>query len=156
MRSPPHPEVAYNRASIQLCNSEACSLISHRCLQLRNEEYIHTRRAITYKLFCPDTDTNRTKIHIPAAIFRLRTGHCRFHSHLHEIGLHPDDRCDTCGILETVEHFLMLCSKYAEARHTLQRSIQHLSIDFDWITLLNNTKTIPFVIAFLQQAGRAL
>ena len=28
MRSPTHPEVAYNRASIQFCYSEACSLIS--------------------------------------------------------------------------------------------------------------------------------
>ena len=48
------------------------------------------------------------------------------------------------------------CGKYAKVRLTLQRSIQHLGINFDWITLLNNTRTIPFVIAFLQQTGRAL
>jgi len=156
MRSPTHPEVAYNSAVIQLCYSEACSLISHHCLQLWNDEYIHTRRAITYKLFCPVMDTNRTKMHIPATIFRLRAGYCRLHSHLYKISLHPDGLCDTCGIPETVEHFLIQCSNYAEVRHTLQRSIQHLDINFDWITLLKNTRTIPSVIAFLQQTGRAL
>jgi len=35
MRSPTHPEVAYNRASIQLLYSEVCSLLP---LQLWNEE----------------------------------------------------------------------------------------------------------------------
>jgi len=144
MRSPTHPDVAYNRASTQHCYSEACSLMSHHRLHLWNEEYVHTCRALTYKLFCPPIDTNRTKIPIPAAIF---------HSHLHIIGLHPDGLCDTCGIPETVEHFLMQCSNYVEARHTLQRSIQRLNMNFDWITLLKNTRTIPFVIAFLQQTG---
>jgi len=64
--------------------------------------------------------------------------------------------CATCGIPETVDHFITQCSKYAEARHTLQQSIQHLDINFDWIALVKNTRTIPFVIAFLQQTGRAL
>jgi len=73
------------------------------------------------------------------------------HSHLHKIGLHPDGLCDTCGIPETVEPFLMQCRKYAEARHALQRPIQHLNINFDWITFLKNTRTFSFVIAFLNK-----
>jgi len=126
------------------------------CLLLWNKEYIHTRRARTSKLFCPVTDTNRTHMHTLATMFRFRAGHCRLHSHLHKIGLHPNGLCDTCGIPETVEHFIRQCGKHAEARHTLQRFIQHLDINFDWITLLRNTRTIPFLIAFLQQTGRAL
>ena len=117
MRSPTHPEVAYHIASIQLCYSEACSLVSHHCLQLWSEEYIHTSGAITYKLFCPDIDTAQTKIHIPATIFRLHTAHCRLHSHLHKIGLHHDGLCETCDIPEAVEHFIIQCGKYAGARH---------------------------------------
>jgi len=115
--------------------TEACSLISHHCLQLWNEEYIQTSRQYSnhlgYKLFCPDIDTTQTKIPITTAIFLLGTGHCRLHSHLHKIRLHPDGLCDTCDIPETVEHFLMQSGKYAEARHKLQRSIQNLNINFD-------------------------
>ena len=64
--------------------------------------------------------------------------------------------CDTCGIPETVEHFVMHCSKNTEAWHTPWWSIQRLDINSDWITLLKNTITIPFIIAFLQQTGRTL
>ena len=49
----------------------------------------------------------------------ITMGHCRRHFHLPRIVLHPNGLCDTCDIPETVEHFLMQCGKYAEARRKL-------------------------------------
>jgi len=128
MHSPVHPEVDSDIARIQMRYSEVCSLISHHCLQLLNEQYINTSRAITYKLFCPDIDTGQTKIPVTTVIFRLPTGHFTLHSHLHKIDLQAHGLCDTWDIQETVEHFLMQSGKYAEARYELQRSIRTTKI----------------------------
>jgi len=42
-------------------------------------------------------------------ITRLRLGKCCLNKYLHQINKHEDGRCDTCGVPETIEHFLLHC-----------------------------------------------
>ena len=43
-------------------------------------------------------------------ITRLRLGKCRLNKYLHDIGKHADGLCDSCGVPETIEHYLLYCN----------------------------------------------
>lgn len=41
----------------------------------------------------------------------LHTGHCRIIHHLHRLGLHESGPCAECGVSETLDHFVLYCTK---------------------------------------------
>ena len=51
------------------------------------------------------------------AITRLRLGRPALNFYLHRIGVRDSTLCDLCGVDETVEHFIMDCTKYSILPH---------------------------------------
>lgn len=49
-------------------------------------------------------------------LFRLFSGHFPVNSYLHRINKHPDGNCDRCLVPDTIEHFLLKCSRYNVSR----------------------------------------
>lgn len=70
-------------------------------------------------------DKNR---HKETIITRLRLGKCFLNAYLHEIDRHPSGLCDHCQVPETVQHFLIDCSK-APALSTPNITIQQALSD---------------------------
>jgi ribonuclease HI len=54
-----------------------------------------------------------------ALLSQLRTGKCRLNSYLSKIGAVPSPNCDSCGVPETVEHYLLHCRRWSIQRTLL-------------------------------------
>lgn len=61
-------------------------------------------------------------------ISRLRLGHTRLNSTLHLMGKHPTALCECGQGIETVEHVLIHCQKYATEREIFRRTSQQIEI----------------------------
>jgi len=89
-------------------------------------------------------------------LLRLCTGHCRFNSHLHRLGLHPTSNCEQCQVPETVAHFLFVCTTYHSERIKLKRTMESLNIDFILLSVLSDDQAAMHVEEFLRISGRQI
>jgi hypothetical protein len=90
------------------------------------------------------------------AITRLRFGHSLLNGSLNRMGLHSDGLCNTCGVAETVEHFLMDCIDYQNLQFTL---VDKLLGNGDTVSITNVlTKEYMFdcVWKYVLASGRVL
>jgi ribonuclease HI len=69
-------------------------------------------------------------------ITRLRLGKCRLNYYLHKIGKHPDGKCSTCNVPETIEHYLLYCKN--EVTEQVKKVCIQLDIQPQLHTILNN------------------
>ena len=81
--------------------------------------------------------------------------HFQLIGHLHKLRLHLNSFCDTCGTLETVEHFLIR-SKFNKQRTELKSNIRALQINFDWITLLQTIRAQRYILTYIKQTGQPI
>lgn len=66
---------------------------------------------------------------------QLRTGHIGLRGFLSRIKVGPSARCKSCGVPETVTHYLLHCTRFTTRRHTLRSRLKgSVSIS----NLLNN------------------
>lgn len=82
-------------------------------------------------------------------ISRLRLGHTRLNSTLHLMGKHPTALCECGQGIETVEHVLIHCQKYATEREIFRRTSQQIEIK----QILSQTGNYNSLIVFLKETG---
>jgi ribonuclease HI len=61
---------------------------------------------------------------------RLRIGHTGLNAYLHRFGLHWSPLCN-CGLMETVEHYLLECILTDNHRRELRRSLAAIDVQFN-------------------------
>ena len=103
-------------------------------------------------------------------ISQLRLGYNRLNSYSFNIGISDTDKCK-CGEKETVEHFLLQCPLYSDAREELRRemwrqtgcldltlgTILHREQDEQTNTPKQDTKTCYVLLAkYISQTARFL
>ena len=71
---------------------------------------------------------------VEVALTRLRVGHVGLASYLFRFGMRDTPLC-ACGERETVQHFIMECQKYNQARNRMMHDINKLNINQGEITL---------------------
>jgi len=78
---------------------------------------------------------------------RLRLGSAALNVHLSKIGVHHTEMCESCDEPETVEHYLLHCSKYSAHRQKMLQNLQKIHWEANLGTrrptlriLLNNRK----------------
>src|SRR5437762_8196726 len=65
-----------------------------------------------------------TKRNDVALLARLRTGHCLVNQYLHPFEIKDSPLCSCeSGAIETVNHYLINCSKYDQQRSKLMRRV---------------------------------
>lgn len=87
---------------------------------------------------------------------RLRLGSGIFlKEFLWKIGKHVNGKCEVCGVVDDVEHFLLFCGKYKLQRDELKIKMQELGFGQYGIEELLGGKDPPLdeVIEFVRQAG---
>jgi ribonuclease HI len=84
------------------------------------------------------TDPNRRK---EVQITRLRLGVCQLKHYLKIQKNHPTGLCSTCGVPETIEHYLMYCRE-SQIFSKLQELCSSLKVPFNLQTILNNKTTL--------------
>ena len=72
---------------------------------------------------------------IETALCRLRLGHAGVNEHLARFNLAETDLCD-CGIIETIEHFLLDCTLFGNERDILKTSLDRIKVPVNLINLL--------------------
>ncbi|GAA6045055.1 hypothetical protein JCM8097_004349, partial [Rhodosporidiobolus ruineniae] len=68
-------------------------------------------------------------------------------------GVHVDGECESCGDLETREHYLYHCPTYAQQRATLLSALPTPSLP-PLSTLLSSTAFLPSLLTFLNTSDR--
>jgi ribonuclease HI len=87
------------------------------------------------------TDPNRKK---EVALTRLRLGVCKLNYYLHIQRNHDTGLCRTCGVPETIKHYLMSC-RGCKIKEVLQTTCIKLNIPFQLDSLLSNTITLNII-----------
>lgn len=77
-------------------------------------------------------------------ITRLRLGACCLNTHLQKIGCHPDGLCDSCKVPDTIEHFILSCTKTNIATN-LQNKCAKLNVGFNIINCLSRPDLIDCI-----------
>jgi len=59
---------------------------------------------------------------------RLRLGHVGLAAYLHRFSMVDSPKCSFCGVDETLEHYLLVCSRYRRERRMLVAALQVLDV----------------------------
>lgn len=99
---------------------------------------------------------------IETALTRLRIGHAGVNQHLHRFKMRDSPMCDSCGIPETINHFIMECPEYLAERDIMRNLFESLDVVFSIKNVLmfgeysGNTLRLLMssVVKFLKSTGR--
>jgi len=87
-------------------------------------------------------------------ITRLRLGKCFLNHYLFKIGRHPTGLCITCGVPETVEHYIIHCKNQARLRAALTNIIAQTVLTLN--AVLNNTNCQKQIYNYITQQQQKL
>src|SRR5206468_7966540 len=87
------------------------------------------------------TDPNRRK---EVSLTRLRLVVCKLNNYLKQQKNHPTGLCSTCGVPETIEHYLMYC-RGSNIFSVLQKACIQLKTPFDIKSALNNKAILNLI-----------
>lgn len=76
---------------------------------------------------------------VETALAKLRLGHVGINKHLNRFNLRDDDKC-SCGVTESIEHFLFQCPIFATARTELYHTLSKLNVEVNIRNLLGGGK----------------
>ena len=122
------------------------SLVDIHVLNTWQKEYDSNKAGTFYKTLEPRVGKTvkfgaRTR-RKDVVITRLRVGRCGLNHYLHKIGKASSPLCTHCKVDETVEHFIMHCTKYAIHKHISEHTgthtytLQHILTQQDLIDIL--------------------
>jgi len=95
--------------------------------------------------------TDLPKIH-STILFQLRTGHIALNNHLHRIQQLDTPNCSCCSHRETVQHFLLQCSRYDRPRRALEQAVGHTNMTLN--VLLTTRKLLPALMNYINATKR--
>ena len=87
-----------------------------------------------------------------AKIVQLWTGHCGLNGYLHRFRIKESPLCECGCSKETVEHFLMECRRFKDARSELRRNVGTRKMRVD--RLLGDPKTIKYTAEYIKATSR--
>lgn len=93
---------------------------------------------------------------------RMRIGHVGVNCHLQRFNMTEESNCDLCNRPDTLEHFLLLCRKFAVQRQTMLTKLSTLHVDLNLKNLLlggdfeegTQRKIHGILMSFVSQSGR--
>ena len=83
-------------------------------------------------------------------IHRIRTGVIRLAKFLFDIGKHPNGLCETCKVIEDLNHYIFHCSKYTQQRANLLLQISPLTLQ----NILNSDGGIKNLLLYVKATGQ--
>jgi len=85
-------------------------------------------------------------------VVQLRTQKITLNGFLHKIGQHDTGLCDSCNMVEDINHFLFFCSKFIPHRDALKASLGRCSNSLQY--LLSTPKGIRHTLIFVHNTRR--
>lgn len=87
-----------------------------------------------------------------AVLTQLRTGHVALNHYLHRINAIDSPLCLRCGEPETVDHYLLRCSRFLAPRQALRGRLKGQVLSTR--SLLGLRKNLSTLMAFIEHTGR--
>lgn len=84
-------------------------------------------------------------------INRLRLFACGLNAYLFKIGVKDSNLCETCRVPETVEHFILYCTKHQDLHNNLNNLVKGLMLPFNLQSVLNNNITIKHLVSYISK-----
>jgi len=81
---------------------------------------------------------------------RFRLGKCRLNYYLHQMSLHQTGNCDFCGLPETIEHYLIECTRNNISQTVKKVCVEH-KLQFDLRTILCSATVIKAIYRSIQR-----
>jgi len=104
----------------------------------------------------PNLELHRTYASLPrraaSIITQLRTRHIALNSFLHRIGAADSPLCSHCRAPETVEHYLLHCSRFSTQRSALRARLKRPLNSIH--ALLANKRGILATVKYVQETNR--
>ena len=91
---------------------------------------------------------------ICSVLVQLRSGHAPLRQYLHWRQHRATDRCLKCRVPESVQHYLMACSRFTTHRTRLRATLSNLKLPFRMSTLLSNPRAIPVLADYIEATRR--
>ena len=85
-------------------------------------------------------------------IHQFRLGKCNLNYYKYLNKKHNTGLCDECQLIETIDHFLLVCPKYDRQRNRMYRALKTNNPSL--CKLLGNEENIGKVVAFIKGSGR--
>ena len=89
-------------------------------------------------------------------ITRLRLRKCYLNSYMHKIRRHRDGLCDTCGVPETVDHYLMHCRANRVMINNLETRCKEKNVNFSTNQILKHYDLLNILADFIKELKRKL
>jgi hypothetical protein len=94
-------------------------------------------------------------------VMQLRCGHFSLNLYLHKINKSDSNRCTACHkdrdqesrpFLETINHYLFVCTAHTAARHEMTRKIGRDNLNL--LGILSNANRIKALTTYINRTGR--
>jgi len=147
-------------SDIKLELQETKNIINNRVNNQWQEYWNNSATGQHYKQIQPHVDntikfTNKSR-RKETTITRLRLGKCFLNKYMHRIKLHPDGLCATCGIQESIEHFLLKCQGTKELTDTLKDICKTKNIELNIKEILTNKSCTDAIYAYIRKIDRRI
>ncbi|KAI7948635.1 hypothetical protein MJO29_010300 [Puccinia striiformis f. sp. tritici] len=97
----------------------------------------------------------RAMFPVQAALHQLRSGHVKLNFFLFKCRMIMSPVCATCGVVETIEHYLVSCRRFLKARNQTRQELRKAKIKtLSAKSLLFNPKAEKALTLFLTQTAR--
>src|SRR6267154_2384957 len=80
---------------------------------------------------------------------RLRMLHTKLNSGLCKLGIHPNGKCDVCGVEESAQHFVLHCIKTEQIREEIKAHYPEVSTELNYQRWMSNSKVVEKIIDFV-------
>lgn len=87
-------------------------------------------------------------------VAQIRSGHCPLNSYLHRFKAVESPNCDLCKQVESVDHLLLQCRKFAGLRRELIKAAQAASTAANRTQILTNPALFPALADFGRRTFR--
>ena len=82
---------------------------------------------------------------------RLRLQCCGLNAYLFKISVSDSSLCDTCGVTENVEHFLLHCKKHTDLKNKLNSIANSLKLPLSVNRCLGNNSLLKCIVSYALQ-----
>ncbi|KAK0211485.1 hypothetical protein IW262DRAFT_368644 [Armillaria fumosa] len=89
-----------------------------------------------------------------SSLIRSRTSHAVLNAHLFRINAATSPNCDTCGVPETVSHFLLSCRRFADERQILRRRTRIGNLQLRNLLAISSSNIFA-TLSFVRRTGRS-
>lgn len=96
---------------------------------------------------------NKLNKHSIGAITQLRSGHIPLNHYLYKFAQVGDPGCDCQEGIKTVEHFLLVCTRFKNERNQLEEDLRLLDVALN-TTILNNPLTFEAIAKYCDNTWR--